>query len=262
MFSKKIKILTINLNGVISYEDGSLLSKKKNILDIIDKLHSIVVHDSKYRAVILRINSPGGTATASEELTIAIKNVRKNGIPIVASIGDIAASGAYMAASACTRIFANRMSLVGSIGTIMQIPDLSEISKKIGARYNIIKSGEFKDIGNPTREMTQEEREYLELLTQKSHEEFIRIIEKNRDIINNENLYDGKLFNAHIARKFNLIDEFGTYYDAVRYVCKKLEVEEKDIKIEDKKKNAGLFSTLLTKLSIQFLKNSVPELRV
>lgn len=261
MFSKKIKILTINLSGIISYEDGGLISKKRNVLDIIDNLHSIVAHDSKYRAVILRINSPGGTAAASEELSIAIKSVRNTGIPIVASIGDMAASGAYMAASACTRIFANKMSMVGSIGTIMQIPDLTELSKKIGARYNIIKSGKFKDIGNITREMTHEEREYLELLTQKSHEEFIRIVEKNRDIINSENLYDGRLFDAHTARKFNLIDEFGTYYDAVRYICKKLEVEEKDIKIKDEEKSAGLLSTLLTKLSTQFLSNSVPELR-
>ena len=248
--SKKKKILLLDINGTISAsESGSLLGKKKyNHQKTLDLLREF-----DYDGLLVRFNSPGGTTGASEELMKAILEVRQSGVPVVGSVADVAASGAYMAATACTRIFANEMALVGSIGVIMQIPNYQELAHKLGVAITTVKSGRMKDIGNPTREMTEEEREYLEALAKESHKIFIDIVRRNRNLDSiEEDIVDGRVLSVQVALKHGLIDEIGTYHDALGYLCRQLGTDEKDIKLIEPEESKGILGTLLEQLQACF----------
>src|SRR5437667_8815910 len=116
------------------------------------------------RAVVLRINSPGGAVAPTQELYGAIRRLREAGKPVVASLGAVAASGGYYVAVGADSIYANPGTLTGSIGVIMQMANLESLMKKVGVDYVVVKAGQFKDIGNISRPMTPEERRTLQTL--------------------------------------------------------------------------------------------------
>lgn len=249
-FMTKTKIKVVRIDGVITASGGSgILNKNEGSAAIIRTLHDIKT-DSKIKGVLLRINSPGGTAGASQEIAALVEDIRNAGKPVVASIADMACSGAYMIASVCDYIFANRLSIAGSIGVIMQIPNYQGLSEKIGVTYNTIKSGDMKDIGNPVRPMTEEERAYLTAIAVESHQEFISIVQKHRSIKSIEEMTDGRFISALQAKENGLIDDFGTFYDALEYLCEKIGVTEKDIKLIDDSKKKNFISKILSLKSL------------
>ena len=244
-FSEQPQVHIFYLDGVIEFGSSSSLSPKKNkIEDLIEDLYSTA--DKKAEGIILRINSPGGSAGASEELAQTILKIREKNIPVTASVGDIACSGAYMVAACCDYIFANRMSLVGSIGVIMQIPNFKNLSEKLGATLVTIKAGKMKDIGNPFKDMTAEERLYLENLTKKSHEYFIELVTSQRKINDLENMTDGRIVDAKTALENNLIDSYGTFQDAFKFLVEdKLNSKIDNVKIVKHKAKKSFVNKIL-----------------
>src|SRR5213594_4997292 len=134
------------------------------ILDVDDLLKDLKGYrdNPQVRAVVIRINSPGGVVAPSQELHDALVRLRQGGKPVVASLGSVAASGGYYVAVAADRIYANPGTLTGSIGVIMQMANFEQLMKKVGVDYVVVKAGHFKDVGNPGRPMTPEERRVLQ----------------------------------------------------------------------------------------------------
>lgn len=174
------------------------------------------------KAIVLRINSPGGSAAGSEEVYKEIMLIRKEGKPVFTSMGDVAASGGYYIASACDKIYADSSTLTGSIGVIFETPDMTQLFKKIGLGANVIKSGKFKDIGNPARPMTEEERILIKGLIMDTYGEFVKAVSEGRKMPLSEvkELADGRVFSGNQAKKLKLIDEIGGLNDTIKEAAK------------------------------------------
>ena len=160
MFEKKKTIAVIEIDGVISASSkkSAIASKGFSLGKTLEFLSDLEDGKQALDGIMLRVNTPGGTAGASEELARAIERVKQaRKVPVVASIADVCCSGGYMIAVVADKIFANRQSLTGSIGTILQMPNYQELAEKIGIKTLTFKSGRMKDIGNPMRDMTDEE---------------------------------------------------------------------------------------------------------
>jgi protease-4 len=137
--------------------------------------------DKDVKAVVVEINSPGGAVAASQELYQAILKFRKQtGKPVVASMGNVAASGGYYIACAAQEVYTNPGTVTGSIGVIMWVPNWGELVRKIGIKMEVVKSGKFKDLGSPTREMTEEERELISSVINDVYEQFFEVVLENR----------------------------------------------------------------------------------
>src|SRR5207245_10428779 len=132
------------------------------------------------KAVVVRINSPGGVVAPTQEIFSAIQRLRKGGKPVVASLGAVAASGGYYVATACDRVYANPGTLTGSIGVVMQMANVQGLLKKVGVEYVVIKSGAFKDVGNFARQMTPEERKILQRLLDDVYGQFVDAVADGR----------------------------------------------------------------------------------
>ncbi len=173
------------------------------------------------KAIIVRINSPGGEVGPSQEIYEQIRKVsgRKK---IIASMGSIATSGGYYIASAADKIIANKGTLTGSIGVIMSFTNVQGLMKKVGLGSTTVKSGLYKDIGSPVRKMSAEETEMLQSLSDNIHEQFIADIAEGRNMAESEirNLADGRIFTGQQAVEVGLIDSLGNFDDAVEYAGK------------------------------------------
>lgn len=175
--------------------------------------------DPLVKAIVLRIDSPGGGVAASQEIYNAIKRIRDQyRKTIVASMGTVAASGGYYIAVATDRILANPGTLTGSIGVIMQLANLEELLKKIGVQNIVIKSGRYKDVGSPFRPMREEDRRLLQSVMDDVHRQFIEAVADGRsmDVADVEPLADGRIFTGQQAKDILLIDELGDLEDAIR----------------------------------------------
>ena len=139
--------------------------------EIIDQI-SEFADDDGIRAVVLRIDSPGGGVASSQEIYQAVRQLR-NKKKVVVSMGSIAASGGYLIATAADRIMANPGTITGSISAVMHFANVEELMKKVGVRSSVVKSGKFKDIGSPTREMTPEERELIQAIVNDIYDQFV-----------------------------------------------------------------------------------------
>jgi protease-4 len=194
------------------------------ILDVEDIVRDLKSHreNSLVRAVVLRINSPGGVVGPSQELHRAVQRVREAGKPVVASLGSVAASGGYYVAVAADTIYANPGTLTGSIGVIMQMANLENLMKKVGVDYVVIKAGQFKDVGNISRPMTPEERRVLQALLDDTHRQFIDAVAEGRklDRARVVSFADGRVFSGAQAKALGMIDEIGTFEDAVNRAAK------------------------------------------
>jgi protease-4 len=171
------------------------------------------------KAIVLRIDSPGGGVVPSQEIYDAVKRVRnKSNKAVVASMGTVAASGGYYIASATDRIMANPGTLTGSIGVIMEMANVEGLLKKIGVEGVVIKSGRFKDIGSPLRKMNDEERQLLQAVMDDVHQQFIQAVAEGRslDIAEVQSLADGRIFTGRQAKEAKLVDELGDLDDAIR----------------------------------------------
>lgn len=251
--STQKRILVIKLYGAITEQNSSNFNSTFSAFKLVQKLLTIK-EEKNYDGILLRINSPGGNAAASEEVAEALQQIKRtSNIPIITSIGDLCASGTYLIASATDKIFANRMSLVGSIGAIMSIPNAAELADKIGIKIVTASSGKMKDLGNPTREITIEEKEYLDNLVNEAAEQFKAIVINNRQIIKNfDEMTDGRVVCASEALANNLIDEIGTYNDVLSYFCTYFKVTPARIKLIEYTEKTTLIDKLIHKTLVNF----------
>lgn len=204
IFSSSGKIGVVEIKGVISTAD-----------DTIRQLTEFR-KDRQIRAIILRIDSPGGAVGASQEIFTEVK--RTNQLkPVVASMGSVAASGGYYAALGARKILASPGTLTGSIGVIVKFPNLTDIFAKIGYHTETIKSGKLKDIGAMNRPMTAEEKVLLQDIIDNVQNQFIEAVAEGRKLprAQVEKLADGRIFSGEQALRSGLIDQFGNFNDAV-----------------------------------------------
>jgi protease IV len=170
------------------------------------------------KGVLLRINSPGGSVAAVQEIHQEVLALRKAGKPVVSSFGDVAASGGYYIASACDRIVANPGSLTGSIGVVLQLGNVQELFKKFGVRVETFKSGAMKDAGSPFRELREDERRVYQALVTDAYEQFFRAVAEGRKMPEAKlrPLADGRVFTGTQAKEAGLVDELGNFDTAVQ----------------------------------------------
>ena len=203
--------------------------------------------DSAIKAIILRIDSPGGAVAPSQEIYSEVKKAAAKK-KVVVSMGSIAASGGYYIASPATRIIANPGTLTGSIGVIMEIPNIEGLMNKIGIRTEVIKSGKNKDIGSMFRTMKKEERALLQGLMDNVHEQFIRAVAEGRKkkIEDVRAIADGRVFTGEQALSYGLVDELGTLEDATRVAAKLAGIREEP-EVVSKKDKISIFDVLRNK---------------
>ncbi len=201
-----------------AHEGVGIVDIKGIITDAEDVLAQLLQYrqSESIKAVVVRIDSPGGAVGASQEIFREI--ARTNSVkPVVASMGSVAASGGYYAALGAGKIMASPGTLTGSMGVILNFPNLEEIFKKIGYKNEVIKSGELKDLGSPGRAITTAERELLQRLLDTVHEQFVNDIAKSRNLAVEDvrAIADGRIFSGEQAKELGLIDQFGNFNDAV-----------------------------------------------
>jgi protease-4 len=171
-------------------------------------------NDSSVKAVVVRVNSPGGSVVASNEIYKMIKDFQK---PVVFSFGETAASGGYYIACAGKWIVANPDTLTGSIGVISELPNADELMKKIGVQVVVIKSGLNKDIGSPFRPMTDEEKKLFQALVEQAYDGFVQVVAQGRNLPEDKvrQIGDGRVYTGKQAKELGLVDQLGYLDDAV-----------------------------------------------
>ncbi len=197
----------------------AIVELEGTIVDVDDLLRELKSHrdNPQVKAVVLRINSPGGVVGPTQELHAAVMRLRESGKPVVASLGAVAASGGYYVAVAADKIYANAGTLTGSIGVIFQLPNLDGLMKKVGVDYVVVKAGRYKDIGNIARPMTAEEQRLLQSLLDDVHAQFISAVATGRKLDRAQVLSfaDGRIVSGAQAKDLKMIDALGGLEDAI-----------------------------------------------
>jgi len=225
-------VAVVRIEGVLT--DG------EQIVDEIKRYSNI----SAVKAIVMRIDSPGGFVVPCQEIHAALRRVREKEIPVVASMGTVAASGGYYVALGADKIVANPGTATGSIGVILSYPTFGDLFDKIGVSMERVKSGEFKGIGDPTRKLTERERAVLRERIDDVYQQFIDVVVEGRGLSEDEvrTLADGRVYSGRQAVGLGLVDVEGDMHDAI-----KLAAEEAGIPGEPKvlmKKRRGLFALL------------------
>jgi len=198
--------------GVIEIT-GVILESKKVLSDIKE-----FREDDTIKAIVLRIDSPGGGVGPSQEIFQEVRKTIKSKT-MITSMGTVAASGGYYIAAGTNGIMANPGTITGSIGVLMGYTDLQEVFQKIGLKSVVVKSGDYKDMGSPVRKMTEKEREILQDFVDQIHLQFIRdaALGRNMDPEKIALLADGRIFTGEQAKYFGLIDRLGNLEDAIEW---------------------------------------------
>ncbi len=233
--------------GIVRLE-GLILSSEK-----VNKQLNDYSERADIKAIVLRINSGGGVVGASQEIYEKVK-VLKGKVPIIVSVNNAAASGAYYAALESDMIVANHGSLVGSIGVILDYPVVIELFDKLGVHVETIKSGKLKDSGSPTRPVSKADREYFQSVVEDQHEQFINAVAEARSLPVEDvrKLADGRIFTGNQALKLSLIDTIGTFEDAIAIAGKIGGIKGKPKKVEIKEKRKSVFDLLYNEIQHNF----------
>ncbi len=212
------KIAVVNVEGEIVGSAGDEFggSGVAAADDLVSQLQQ-ARRDDAVRAVILRVNTPGGSVVASDEIYQEVRDLREAGKPVVASMGEVATSGGYFVSVGADRIVANQSTITGSIGVIMVLLNLERAAGKLGIEPVVIKSGRLKDIGSPFRRMTPQERAILQNLIDEAYERFLSVVSDGRDVPEGElrDIADGRLLSGLQARRAGLVDELEDFDRAV-----------------------------------------------
>jgi len=205
-------IALIHVDGVIA-GTGSRVDGYITPEGMLDQLNRASA-DPSVKAILLRVDSPGGTVAASQEIAMEVARLDK---PVVISIGDVGASGAYMVSSQADLIVAAPTSAVGSIGVISEIPNLAGLLEKVGVEFTVLTAGEYKDAGSPWRSLTETETALIQEEIDFAYEEFIRIVAEGRDLDEADvrEMATGWAWSGAEAMEMGLVDELGTYNDAL-----------------------------------------------
>lgn len=197
--------------------------------------------NSNVKAVLLRVDSPGGGVGAAQEMYREFKRTAAEK-PVVASFGGVAASAGYYIASGATRIVANPGTITGSIGVISYFPNLQGLFGKIGYSMVTVKSGKFKDVGNPGREMTPEERDLIQGTIDEALDQFVKDVAAGRGLQEEKvrGIADGRIIMGKTAQQLGLVDEIGDFEDAVNAAAKLARIEGEADLVYAKKKRRSL----------------------
>jgi protease-4 len=192
--------------------EGPIVDSKETIDEIKGYLKN-----SSVKAIVLRVDSPGGAVAPSQEIYEEVKRASKQK-KVVASMGTVAASGGYYISSPATKVFANPGTLTGSIGVIMEIPNIEGLMDKIGVKTEVIKSGKHKDMASIFRKMKEEDRKILQGVIEDVHEQFIIAVAEGRrlPIEKVREIADGRVFTGRQAKEIGLVDELGNLEDAIK----------------------------------------------
>jgi protease-4 len=235
VFGDKVAIIPI---------DGEILGSR----EAIDALHRYA-RNSSVKAMVMRINSPGGAIAPSQEIYEEIRNVRaRSGKPIIASLDSVAASGGYYIASACDRIVANPGSITGSIGVILQWMETKDLLAWAKLKPETITSGPMKAAGSPYQDLTDEQRAYFQDIVTQLHSQFVRAVAAGRKGKLTEaevgKIADGRVFTGEQALGLKLVDQLGNLDDAVGVAGKLGGISGRPGTIYPKKRTRGLFDVL------------------
>jgi protease-4 len=228
-FSFKEKIGIVTIEGVL-----------RNSKDTITQLNKYE-KDGNIKAVVLRVNSPGGAVVPSQEIYDKILHLKKFK-KVIVSMGSVAASGGYYIACAADRIIANPGTITGSIGVIIQFSQIEDLLKKIGLKATVVKGGRYKDVGSPVREMTPDEKSIIQDVIDDIHNQFIEVVLSNRDIPKEkvEEIADARIFTGRQALKIGLVDDLGNMEYAIDVASDLAGIEGKAEVVYPEKKRKSL----------------------
>ncbi|MCK4256901.1 signal peptide peptidase SppA [candidate division WOR-3 bacterium] len=231
--------------------EGEIVESKK----IIKNLEK--VKESPFiKGVVVRLETPGGAVVPCQEIVDEIDILQDEGKIVVASLGTIATSGGYYIASTADRIVSNPGTITGSIGVIMQLPSVEELTKKIGIEMRVIKSREYKDIASPFRKMRKDERELLQDVVNDVYNQFVDEVVNGRGIDKDSilKIADGRIFSGKIAKELGLVDTLGTLNDAIAIAGELAGIKGKPnvITLKERKTPAifRLFSSIDNKMGV------------
>jgi protease-4 len=230
-------------NEYVSYGSGDKIAVVE-INDVIISSEQTVRQIKKFRddksikAIVVRINSPGGGVAASQEIYEEVKRTRESGKIIVVSMGSIAASGGYYIAMGSNLIVANPGTLTGSIGVIAQFISIKDLAEKLGITHTTIKSGSLKDAGNPFKEMNDSTKAYLQDIVDNTFDQFLEVVSRERKMDKQKllPLANGRVFTGLQAMEYGLIDSLGTFEDAVRITGKMAGIKDEPRIIRERKR--------------------------
>ena len=218
----KDKVLILDISGIITNEEKRGLANLTEEPDMVARINEelkMATKDKYIKAIVLRINSPGGTVTASDLMYHEIKQFKgKTGIKVIACIMDLGASGGYYVAVSADKIMAHPTTVTGSIGVIMLNVSIEGLLQKIGVKDASIKTGEHKDMGSPLKTMTDEDRQIFQGVLDTLYGKFLSVIAENRKDLTREKLEklaDGRIYTAQQALDYKLIDQIGYLDEAV-----------------------------------------------
>jgi protease IV len=201
--------------GVVEVRGGIGMGDSRGVEDLLKQVRKFA-QDDGMKAVVVRIDSPGGSVGPSQEIHDEVKRLAAKKT-VVCSLGNVAASGGYYVAVACPKIVAAPGTLTGSIGVISQFANVSGLAERFDVKLEIVKSGKLKDAGNPFRDMTPEERAYWQGLVDRTHRQFVGAVAAGRDLDEAKvaEIADGRVMSGEDAQKLGLVDALGNFYDAV-----------------------------------------------
>ncbi|HEU4724011.1 MAG TPA: signal peptide peptidase SppA [Candidatus Eisenbacteria bacterium] len=223
------------------------ISESESVVDQLDRMQ----RDPNVKAVVVRLDSPGGGVAASQEIYDAVRRVRDEGKPVVASMGGVAASGAYYVACAADSIVANPGTLTGSIGVIMSFPNTEELFRKVGVRFETIKTGKFKDVGSMWRPMTEDEKTLLQEVLGNVYDQFIEAIVDGRSMAKEDILpyADGRIFSGDQAREYGFVDRLGSLEEAISMASEMAGISGRPSVIRKERRRVSVFDFLEEKMN-------------
>lgn len=233
-FPLKNKIGIVTLDGII-----------KDSSPFVDQLVEYSKDDS-IKSVVLRIDSPGGGVVASQEIYKAVLELKKKK-SVVVSMGSVATSGGYYVACAADKIVANPGTITGNIGVVVHFSNVEELLKKIGLKSSIVKSGQYKDIGSPLRDMTLDEKRLIQEVVDDIYDQFLEAVSLNRKISREKaaSISDGKIFTGRQALKMGLVDFLGDQEYAINLAAKLSGIKGKPEVVYPKEKKLKLWKYIL-----------------
>lgn len=230
------KIGVISIDGTITSSDTVLKQLRK------------FSKKSSVKALLLRINSPGGAVAPAQEIYTEIGKIKKKK-PVVVSMETIGTSAAYYIASNASSVVCSRGTITGSIGVIMILTEVHKIIEKLGVNVQVVKAGKYKDIGSPMKPLTDQEKEILESFAKEIHEQFINDVEAARrgkiDMEKLRSIADGSFFSGEKAKEYGLVDTLGNFYDAVKIASELGGIKGEPELLYPKKKWEGWLEFLL-----------------
>jgi protease-4 len=248
-------LLTLVEKDVVQKEKIGIVTVEGPIITSKDTIEELKTYrkDNSIKAIILRVESPGGGVAPSQEIYEEVKKTAKEK-PVVVSMGAVAASGGYYISAPATKIVANPGTLTGSIGVIMEIPNIKGLMEKIGVKTEVIKSGRYKDIASIFKDMEPEQRKILQSVLDDVHEQFIKAVAEGRRLPVNQvrELADGRVFTGSQALQLKLVDELGNMEDAIE-LARELAGIKGEPQIVYKKEKISIIELLKNKLPKEIL---------